>query len=195
MTRIIYHVYHSEYTWTEIFCWYKACYCYSWFCHRISSFNAEIIHATNGYYHWGGEFSCIILYISGYLCRKVSRSACDQCKVILMPLINCIHFCLRSNIWIFKVWGFSRQNLIQIIGSNERIFGNIPEHILHRSHNRDQIITIIKDTKSRASCVFFTLILHIYVPIWLHHVLRENNEHLKTSNGRINKKLLKFNYK
>ena len=126
----------------------------------------------------------------------MSRSACDQCKVILMPLINCIHFCLRSHILIFKVWGFCfTSSLIQLIGSNERVFGNIPEHILHRSHNRNQIITIIKDTKSRASCECFTLILHIYVSIWLHHVLRENNEHLKTSNGRINRKLLKFNYK
>ena len=89
----------------------------------------------------------------------------------------------------------SRQNLVQLIGSNEQIFGNIPEHILHRSHNRDQIITIIKDTKSRASCECFTLILHINVPIRLHHVLRENNEHLITSNGRKNRELLKFNYK
>ena len=40
---------------------------------------------------------------------------------------------------------------LQLIGSNERIFGNIPEHILHRSHNRDQIITFIKDTKSRVA--------------------------------------------
>ena len=40
----------------------------------------------------------ILVYISGYLCLKVSRSACDQCKVILMLIINCIHFCLRSNI-------------------------------------------------------------------------------------------------
>ena len=37
----------------------------------------------------------ILVYISGYLCRKVSRSAG---KVILMPIKNCIHFCLRSNI-------------------------------------------------------------------------------------------------
>ena len=43
----------------------------------------------------------------------------------------------------------------------------------------------MKDTKSRASCECFTLILHIYVTIRLHHVLRENNEHLITSNGRI----------
>ena len=42
------------------------------------------------------KYSCI--YISGYLCRKMSRSACDQCKVILMPIINCIHLCLGSNI-------------------------------------------------------------------------------------------------
>ena len=48
----------------------------------------------------------------------------------------------------------------------------------------DQIITFIKDTKSRASCECFTLILHIYFPIRLHHVLRVNNEHLITSNGR-----------
>ena len=42
----------------------------------------------------------ILVYISGYICYKVSRSACEQCKVILMPIINnyCIHFCLRSNI-------------------------------------------------------------------------------------------------
>ena len=70
----------------------------------------------------------------------------------------------------------------------KRIIGNIPEHILHRSHNRDQIITIIKDTKSRASCEIFMVILHIYV-------LRENNEHLITSDGRRRRKLLKFNYK
>ena len=89
----------------------------------------------------------------------------------------------------------SRQNLIQLIGSNKQIFGNIPEHILHRRHNRDQIITIIKDTKSRASCECFTLILHIYLPIRLHHVVRENNEHLITSNGRRILFLLKFNHK
>ena len=99
MTWIICHVYHYHY---HVYHYH----CYCWFCHRISSFNAEIIHATNGYDHWGREYFCIILYISGYLCPKVSRSACDQCKVILMPLINCIHFCLRNNIWIFKVWGF-----------------------------------------------------------------------------------------
>ena len=40
----------------------------------------------------------IPVYISRYICRKVSRSACDQCKEILMPIINCIHFCFRSNI-------------------------------------------------------------------------------------------------
>ena len=44
------------------------------------------------------EEGVIFVYISGYICYKVSRSACDQCKVILMPIINCIHFCLRSNI-------------------------------------------------------------------------------------------------
>ena len=52
-----------------------------------------------------------------------------------------------------------------------------------------------KDTKSRAKCECFKLILHIYVPIRLHHVPRENNEHLITSNSRSNRKLLKFNYK
>ena len=40
----------------------------------------------------------IFVYISGYICRKVSRSVSDECKIILMPIINCIHFCLRSNI-------------------------------------------------------------------------------------------------
>ena len=59
----------------------------------------------------------IIVYISEYICRKVSRSACDQCKVILMPIINCIHFCLRSNILIFRVWGLcstSKPNTINL---------------------------------------------------------------------------------
>ena len=40
----------------------------------------------------------ILVYISEYICYKVSRPACAQCKVILMPIIKCIHFCLRSNI-------------------------------------------------------------------------------------------------
>ena len=31
-----------------------------------------------------------------------------------------------------------RQNIIQLIGSIERIFRNIPERIPHRSHERDQ---------------------------------------------------------
>ena len=84
---------------------------------------------------------------------------------------------------------------MQLIGSIERIFGNIPGQILHRSHKGDQIITFIKDSKSHASCECFTLILHIYVPIRLHHVLREKNEHIIISNRRRNRKLLKFNYK
>ena len=139
----------------------------------------------------------IFVYVSRYICRKVSRSACDQCKVMLMPIINCIQFCLRNNIWIFRVWGFCSTSKLNRIGSNERIFGNIPEQIQHMSHKRDPIITFIKDTKSHASCECFTLILHkgLYVPIRLHHVLRENNEHIITSNGRRNEKILKFNYK
>ena len=48
----------------------------------------------------------ILAYISGYISRKVSQSACDQCKVILMPIINFIHFCLRNNICILRVWGY-----------------------------------------------------------------------------------------
>ena len=40
----------------------------------------------------------ILVYSSGYICRKVSLSACDQCKVIVVPILNCIHFRLRSNI-------------------------------------------------------------------------------------------------
>ena len=75
---------------------------------------------------------------------------------------------------------------MQLTGSNERIFGNILEQILHRSHKRDQIITFIKYTKSHASCECFTLISHVYVPTWLHHVLRENNEQIITCNGRRN---------
>ena len=77
----------------------------------------------------------------------------------------------------------------------ERIFGNIPEQILHRSHKRDQTITFIKDTKSHASCECFTLILHIHVHIRLHHVLQKNNEHIITSDGRRNRKILQFKNK
>ena len=55
---------------------------------------------------------------------------------------------------------------------------------------KDQIITFIKDTKSHASCECFTLILHVYVPTWLHHVLRENNKQIITCNARRNWKLL-----
>ena len=123
----------------------------------------------------------------------MSRSACDQCKVMLMPIINCIHFCPRSNILLFRVWGFCSTSKPNRIGSNERVFGNIPEQIQHMCHERGPIITFIKDNKSHAS---FTLILHIglYVPIRPHHVLRENNEHIITSNGKKNEKLSKFNY-
>ena len=40
----------------------------------------------------------ILVYISGYISHKVSRYACDQCKGILVAIIKCIHFSLRSNI-------------------------------------------------------------------------------------------------
>ena len=125
---------------------YGYCYCWftwsEWFCHRISLFNAEVIHATNGF---AIEEDNIIVYISGYICRKVSRSACDQCKVILMPIINCIHFCLGSNIRIVRAWGFcstSKLNTISI-SSNERIFGNIPDKFY---------IWVIKEIKDMITC-------------------------------------------
>ena len=86
------------------------------------------------------------------------------------------YFC--NNVVFGALLGWARRN--------ERISGNIPEQILHKSHKSDQIITFTKDTKSHASCECFTVILHIYVPIRLHHVMRENNEHIITSNGRRN---------
>ena len=64
----------------------------------------------------------ILVYISGYICYKVSRSACDQCTVILMPIIKCIH-----------VWGFCSTSINWFKWTN---FRNIPEHILHRSHKK-----------------------------------------------------------
>ena len=62
---------------------------------------------------------------------------------------------------------------------------NIPEQIIHRSYKSDQTITFTKDTKSHASCECFTLILYIYVPIRLYHVLRENNEHIITRERKL----------
>ena len=51
--------------------------------------------------------------------------------------------------------------LLSHVKTNERIFRNLAEQILHRSHKSDQIITFTKDTKSHASCECFTLILYI----------------------------------
>ena len=45
------------------------------------------------------------------------------------------------------------------------------------------MIKFIKDklAKSHAICEWFTLILHMYDTIWLHNILRENNQHIITS--------------
>ena len=142
MKRIICHVYHSEYTWTEIFCWYKLIlrlwarisedlgvievtnliwFDLIWFDKSFADSPDLSNSVTEFAYSMLKSISIIIeeedilVYISGYICRKVSRSACHQCKVILMPIINCIHFCLRSNIWIFKVWGFCSTSKVNTI--------------------------------------------------------------------------------
>ena len=57
------------------------------------------------------------------------------------------------------------------------------------SHNRDQIITFIKDTKSRASCQCFTLILHIYVQFgYTMYCGKTMNTLLPVTAGEIKKK-------
>ena len=69
-----------------------------------------------------------------------------------MPIINCIGY-ISVQEAIFEYSGCGafapRQNLIQLIGSNKRIFENITEQIPHRSPKRDQIITFIKARASK----------------------------------------------
>ena len=58
-----------------------------------------------------------------------------------MPVIIYIHFVKETIFEYSGCWTFVPcQNIIQLIGSIERIFGNIPEQILHRSHKRDQLL-------------------------------------------------------
>ena len=54
---------------------------------------------------------------------------------------------------------------MQLIGSNERFFGITWTDSTLESQKR-----------SHANCECFTFILHMYVLIRLHHLLRDNNE-------------------
>ena len=58
----------------------------------------KIIHATNGYWVLPLRRRIFLYIYQLTLLSQSARSACDQCKLILMPIINCIHLCLRSNI-------------------------------------------------------------------------------------------------
>ena len=84
MTRIICHVYHSEYTRTEYFADIKHV--------TVTADSPDLSDSvTELAYSMLKSFTPqmgitikkenIFVYISGYICHKVSGSACDGCKV------------------------------------------------------------------------------------------------------------------
>ena len=144
----------------------------------------------------------ILVYIGGYIYRKVSKSLCDECKQTLIgnfDINNKLHTFLSKKQYSNVQGGgliVPSKKLLDVIGSIEILFRNIIEQILHLSHIRTQIITFSEEklTESHAVCGCFTFIVHIYVTFRLHHVLRENNQHIITSRRRRNRKVLQFNH-
>ena len=131
----------------------------------------------------------------------MSGSVCDECKQTLIgnfDINNKLHtFLSKKQYSIVQGGGLivPSQKLLDVIGTIEILYRNIIEQILHLCHIRTQIITFIEEklTESHAGCACFTFIVHIYVTIRIHHVLRENNQHIITSRGRGNRKVLQFN--
>ena len=148
----------------------------------------------------------ILVYICGYLCRKLSKVMCRHCVSLLCgtldPSINESHTFLSNKQFSDCPSGKGlitpSTELVEMCTAIELEFRNCIIEMLHVDKIRSRLFNRLakKVTTDRFECEKCNTkraIILLYVNVRMHHVLRENNQRF-TSIGRKNRKILKLDH-
>lgn len=146
----------------------------------------------------------IVAYIAGYLCRKVSGKICQSCKELLKANLDAEN---PSHVFLnHKNYGDTAgeglivpsPSLHHFVEVLELEYRKIAEPVIHMSNVRSRLVTaldkITGDSMTCKQCPCKPMLINLFVTVRLHHTLKEGNRHFKTSQGRKNRKVLKFSH-
>ena len=149
----------------------------------------------------------ILVYIAGYVARKVSPKVCEGCRGQLCATFdadNPNHVFLGAKSHAGAKHGglvVPSEALVSVCSEAEQIYRDKCEQLLNSSSVRMRLITAI--TKGvgihlteacSQSCPLLKMVVAIFVNIRLNHTLKENNCSFSESVGKKNRKLLKLQH-
>lgn len=146
----------------------------------------------------------IVAYIAGYLCRKVRSKVCESCKETLQTTIdsqNPTHVLLsQKNYGDTAGEGLIAPSslLYEFVETLEVEYRKTVESVTHMGQVRGRLVmSLAKSTGVSMSCNVCQckpMLLNLFVTVRLHHSLKDSNLSFSSSQGRRNRKVLKFSH-
>ena len=146
----------------------------------------------------------ILVYIAGYICRKIQSKVCQDCKSMLTGTVNALDqsqvFLASKQYADLKGDGLTVPSgeLMDVCTSLENEFRVVIEQALYMDSVKLRIVSAISKKVSGklncGSCPTLQSVVHLFVNIRLHHVLRVNNQDMVSSKGKRNRKYLKLSH-
>ena len=150
------------------------------------------------------EESNILVYISGFICRKTRKKICQNCQSGLLSRIdvtNPAHLFLAS-----KNCAEAKEGLLvpstsfgHTIELMETQYREVLESVIHMDRVRHRIVTALEknlgtkcDVLACTQCGCRALVLNLFATVRLHHSLKEQTQLLASGKGRRNRKIMKF---
>lgn len=146
------------------------------------------------------QYTSVLAYIGGYLCRKVAPKACTPCQTKItgdLDKNNQDHSLIRAKQYEgTKLYVPSRQ-FQRVVENLEKVFMECIEKAVHREGGtRDYISNMIKQTNAFrnlecSSCPVATITTNLFIMMRLHFYIKLKNRSLKTcAKGKQNRKML-----
>ena len=144
----------------------------------------------------------ILIYIGGYIVRKLSAKACESCSTLISSEISPPdpdHTFLRTKNFAKVKVGLQAPTslLVSTLQQMEKVYLNQVDSVLYGSGVRAALVSLLLECVDPKQCDRCKLQSHIVgsmVNIWLHHTIRQANTTLRDKKDRKNRKTLKFSH-
>ena len=150
----------------------------------------------------------ILVYIAGYICRKIKEKVCSECIQKLYGKTNAnniLHTFLAHKIYKdTKGEGLlvPSSEFYSVIEQLEKEYRKVIEGVTQMSLVRYRVVSALSKkvdhyhclSCTRGKCEIKSMILNLFVMIRLHHTLRVSSHGFVNSNTRRNRKVMKFSH-
>ena len=146
----------------------------------------------------------ILVYIAGYLCRKIWNKVCEKHRNTLQTSLdpqNPTHVFLSQKNYgdtVGRGLIVPSSSLCAFVKILEREYRTVAESVMHMKQVRNRLVTLLDKSTGISmycdQCQCKSMLLNLYVTLRLHHSLKVSSLEFSSWKGRKNRKVMKFSH-